>query len=87
MVESIVVSTIPHESNGIESRSSHMPPMLGMLNEFVNPAEKLGLELVPAQVTQTLSETELIDLLPQFDGWIIGDDPQLNKCLAGKKDD
>ena len=62
------------------------PPMLGMLNEFVNPAEKLGLELVPAQVTQTLSETELIDLLPQFDGWIIGDDPATKQVFtAGKK--
>ena len=39
------------------------------------PASELGLELVPAVVTQTLSETELIELLPQFDGWIIGDDP------------
>jgi D-3-phosphoglycerate dehydrogenase len=50
------------------------PPMLGMLEAFVAPALELGLELVPAEVTQTLSEAELIELLPQFDGWIIGDD-------------
>ena len=49
--------------------------MLGMFDEFVAPALELGLELVPAEVTQTLSEAELIELLPQFDGWIIGDDP------------
>lgn len=51
------------------------PPMLGMLEAFVAPALELGLELVPVEVTQTLSEAELIALLPQFDGWIIGDDP------------
>ena len=51
------------------------PPMLGMLDAFVGPAQELGLDLIPAKVTQTLSENELIDLLPQFDGWIIGDDP------------
>lgn len=51
------------------------PPMLGMFDAFVSPALQLGLQLVPAQVTQTLSEAELIQLLPQFDGWIIGDDP------------
>lgn len=51
------------------------PPMLGMFDAFVAPALELGLELVPAEVTQTLSEDELIKLLPQFDGWIIGDDP------------
>lgn len=51
------------------------PPMLGMLEAFVDTAQQLGLDLVPAQVTQTLSEQELINLLPQFDGWIIGDDP------------
>ena len=51
------------------------PPMLGMFEAFLAPALELGLELVPAEVTQTLSEAELIQLLPQFDGWIIGDDP------------
>jgi D-3-phosphoglycerate dehydrogenase len=51
------------------------PPMLGMLDDFVAPAMELGLELVPAMVTQALTEAELIELLPQFEGWIIGDDP------------
>lgn len=51
------------------------PPMLGMFGEFVEPARELGLELVPAKTTQVLSEDELIALLPDYDGWIIGDDP------------
>ena len=46
-----------------------------MLDAFVKTANDLGIELVPAKVTQTLSEAELIELLPHFDGWIIGDDP------------
>jgi D-3-phosphoglycerate dehydrogenase len=49
--------------------------MLGQFQKFVEPAKKLGLELVPAETTQVLSEEELIALLPDFDGWIIGDDP------------
>lgn len=51
------------------------PPMLGQFHKFVEPATEMGLELVPAQTTQVLSEEELIKLLPDYDGWIIGDDP------------
>ena len=62
------------------------PPMLGMLDVFVAPALELGLELVPAEVTQTLSEAELIELLPQFEGWIIGDDPATQQVFeAGQR--
>ncbi|MFZ0407707.1 MAG: phosphoglycerate dehydrogenase [Cyanobium sp.] len=49
--------------------------MLGMIEAFSEDAQRLGLELVAAQVTQTLSEDELSQLLPLYDGWIIGDDP------------
>lgn len=51
------------------------PPMLGMLDRFIQPASEIGIDLVATKVQQTLSEQELIDLLPNFDGWIIGDDP------------
>lgn len=61
------------------------PPMLGMFPEFVEPAREAGFELVPAKVTQTLSEDELVALLPQYDGWIIGDDPATRRVFeAGK---
>lgn len=64
------------------------PPMLGMIDEFIPFAAEKGLELVPAKVTQTLSEEELINLLPQYNGWIIGDDPATRKVFeagnAGK---
>jgi D-3-phosphoglycerate dehydrogenase len=61
------------------------PPMLGMIDEFVPVGAQRGFELVPAKVTQTLSEDELVELLPQYDGWIIGDDPATRRVFeAGK---
>lgn len=51
------------------------PPMLGQIDLFMDYAAERGLKLHPAQVTQILSEDELCDLLPNYDGWIIGDDP------------
>ncbi|MEZ9660437.1 MULTISPECIES: phosphoglycerate dehydrogenase [unclassified Vibrio] len=51
------------------------PPMLGLFDEFVEPARSLGIELIAAKTTQVLSEEELMELLPAYDGWIIGDDP------------
>ncbi len=64
------------------------PPMLGMIEAFYGNAKQLGIELVPAKVTQTLSEDELCELLPLYDGWIIGDDPATRRVFeagqAGK---
>ena len=61
------------------------PPMLGMFDEFVEPAKALGIELIAAKTTQVLSEEELMSLLPSYDGWIIGDDPATEQVFrAGK---
>jgi D-3-phosphoglycerate dehydrogenase len=57
------------------------PPMLGMIDAFRAHAAGLGLELVAAQVTQTLSEQELCEQLPGFAGWIIGDDPATRRVF------
>ena len=57
------------------------PPMLGMIDEFIPAAAALGFELVPATVAQTLSQEELVALLPGFDGWIIGDDPATRRVF------
>jgi D-3-phosphoglycerate dehydrogenase len=51
------------------------PPMLGLIDEFQDAFREKGLECVPAKVTQVLSVEELKQLTPQYDGWIIGDDP------------
>ena len=62
--------------------------MLGMFDEFVEPAKALGITLVAAKTTQVLTEEELIELLPHYDGWIIGDDPATKQVfeagLTGK---
>lgn len=61
------------------------PPMLGMIDEFIPQAAARGYELVPAKVTQVMSQDELVELLPDFDGWIIGDDPATRRVFeAGK---
>lgn len=61
------------------------PPMLGLIEEFLPLAREQGVELVPAKVTQTLSEDELIATLPGYDGWIIGDDPATRRVFAAGK--
>ncbi|MDR7295734.1 D-3-phosphoglycerate dehydrogenase [Pelomonas aquatica] len=61
------------------------PPMLGMIEEFRPLFERRGVEVTPAKVVQTLSQDELCGLLPQYDGWIIGDDPATRRVFeAGK---
>ena len=51
------------------------PPMLGLIDEFRHLFTEKGIDLHCPPVKQTLSVEELKELLPQFDGWIIGDDP------------
>lgn len=61
------------------------PPMLRSIDRFRERIESLGYELAAPSVTQIIPEEELIDLVPQFDGWIIGDDPATAKVFeAGK---
>lgn len=61
------------------------PPMLGMFDEFIEPAKALGIELIAAKTTQVLSEEELMSLLPSYDGWIIGDDPATEQVFSAGK--
>lgn len=62
------------------------PPMLGMKEQFLPLFAKHNIDVHCPHVTQTLSEAELIELVPQFDGWIIGDDPATARVLeAGKR--
>ncbi|RMG87980.1 MAG: phosphoglycerate dehydrogenase [Bacteroidetes bacterium] len=62
------------------------PPMLRQIDLFRPIFEEKGIELVTPNVVQTLSEEALMDLLPEMDGWIIGDDPATERVFAaGKK--
>lgn len=57
------------------------PPMLGRMEDFRLFFAKAGVETVTPEVVQTLSEEELIRLLPEMDGWIIGDDPATDRVF------
>ncbi len=58
------------------------PPMLGRISEFEPIFNRYGIAVHAPKVVQTLSEEELLELVPQFDGWIIGDDPTTEKVLT-----
>ncbi|MDA9287270.1 phosphoglycerate dehydrogenase [Amylibacter sp.] len=61
------------------------PPMLGMIDSFNPLFEKYGVEVTAPEVIQTLSVEELKELVPQHDGWIIGDDPATREVFqAGR---
>ena len=51
------------------------PPMLGMMSDLQYLFDESGAKVHCPDVVQTLTEEELIELVPDFDGWIIGDDP------------
>ena len=61
------------------------PPMLGMIESFRYLFAERGIELSAPNVVQTMSVDELKEIVPQHDGWIIGDDPATREVFeAGK---
>tara|TARA_B100000575_G_scaffold86955_1_gene68806 strand:+ start:4743 stop:5687 length:945 start_codon:yes stop_codon:yes gene_type:complete len=50
------------------------PPMLRNIDQFRDIFEDLNIEITTPEVVQTLSIEELLAIVPQHDGWIIGDD-------------
>lgn len=58
------------------------PPMIGCLKDFSKEFDRLGWSVLAPEVMQTMSEDELVELVPKFDGWIIGDDPVTGKVLS-----
>jgi D-3-phosphoglycerate dehydrogenase len=50
------------------------PPMLRRLDSYRERFTECGWHVSAPDVVQTLSASELVDLVPQHDGWIIGDD-------------
>jgi D-3-phosphoglycerate dehydrogenase / 2-oxoglutarate reductase len=61
------------------------PPMLRLIDEFKPIFNAKGIEIYCPDVVQTLSVEELKSLLPQYDGWIIGDDPANKEVFAAAK--
>lgn len=61
------------------------PPMLGLKEQFIPILENYGCSVVCPEFTQVMAEEELIRIMPEFDGWIIGDDPATRAVFeAGK---
>ena len=59
--------------------------MLGMIDSFRHIFTEKGIELSAPNVVQTMSIEELKEIVPQHDGWIIGDDPATREVFeAGK---
>lgn len=62
------------------------PPMIGMVDEFLTDFEKANFDVTIPDFTQEMSEEALCEIIGNFDGWIIGDDPATRKVLqAGKR--
>lgn len=61
------------------------PPMLRLIDEFIPDFEKRGIEVIAPNVVQTISEKELEIMLPEVDGWIIGDDPATERVFTAGK--
>lgn len=49
--------------------------MIGRLEHFHDLLADADIEITVPPITQVLPESELIEILPGYDGWIIGDDP------------
>ena len=62
------------------------PPMLGMIDTFRPIFEKYGIEVTAPKVIQTLSVSELKKIVPEHDGWIIGDDPATREVFTTGKE-
>jgi D-3-phosphoglycerate dehydrogenase len=61
------------------------PPMLHMIDSFRPLFAQHGAELTTPDVVQTLSVAALKQLVPQHDGWIIGDDPATRDVFTAGK--
>lgn len=55
--------------------------MLGNKEQFIPTLKSMGYKSVCPEFEQTLTEEELIKLVPECEGWIIGDDPATRKVF------
>ena len=60
--------------------------MIKQRESFEATFNELGIMPTWAKIVQQFTEKELVDILPEFDGWIVGDDPCTRDVLvAGKR--
>ena len=56
--------------------------MLKQIDLFRARFAEKNVELIAPNVVQTMTEDELIEILPEMDGWIIGDDPATERVFT-----
>ena len=62
------------------------PPMLKQVALFHDRFTELGWDVIVPEFTQVMAEERLMATLPDYDGWIIGDDPATRAVFeAGRK--
>jgi D-3-phosphoglycerate dehydrogenase len=61
------------------------PPMLKKIEDFRPIFAKKNIELITPDVVQILSEEQLLSIISNVDGWIIGDDPATKKVFEKGK--
>lgn len=62
------------------------PPMIKRIANYDHILKNNGIEYFCPTFTQVMTEDELVALLPNYDGWIIGDDPATRRVFeAGVK--
>lgn len=57
------------------------PPMIGMVDAFSKDFENASFDVTVPEFTQEMSENDLCDIIGDYDGWIIGDDPASRRVL------
>ena len=61
------------------------PPMLRQIEQFREKFVDLDIDITTPDVVETLSVDELLEIVPNHDGWIIGEDPATSEVFkAGK---
>jgi D-3-phosphoglycerate dehydrogenase len=58
------------------------PPMIGAIASLESECTQHGASVHCPPFRQTLTVSELLKLVPQYDGWIIGDDPATAEVFA-----
>lgn len=57
------------------------PPMIGMVEEFQDEFKEAGFDVTIPKFTQEMTEEALVEIIGDYDGWIIGDDPATRRVL------
>ena len=63
------------------------PPMIARIEQYKEILKEKEIEIfIPPDFVQTCSEKELLQLVPNFDGWIVGDDTVSREILEKGKE-